>query len=582
MPESINSLIEQASQLSVEPENKDSVVNATGLYVINWMATANGIIPPWWSTTRDKKLREFWKGIDYLSGALYTMVSKMTAIPNRVIPRNISVKKYAEQAEFLTEVIHRTPGKGKGWVSEYGKFVEDLLSQDNGGFLEVIGAGDPSGPIIGQPVSFAHLDSFRCQRTGNPIYPVVYNSTNNKRYKMHYTRVMFSSQMESPIAEMFGVGFCAVSRCLMIAQELSDILTFKQEKMGSRPHRKLIITKGGLDPGDLASALARADQAMDQEGLSRYSKIVISGSSSMPDADVREVDLSNLPDGFNEESSVIYGMATIALAFGVDARELFPAMSAGATRADAMLQHLKERGKGPGQILLTTEQMFNYKFIPSHLTMEFDYQDDAEDRQVADIRQLRANARVQDKNTGAITTRVMRERMMEDGDITRSQFERMEIEEGRLPNGDNVLSLFYQKGGETSRLLDVGVSDPLNLEKNDPEKMLKNIAKCRSEVLSALSNAVSENARWNATVAESALNHLELMYKELEINAKLEETAAKPVGSDGKPAPTEKKPAGKTDPNRIETRLRTQDTRSPTKADMQGGSDKKDFAAKPG
>ena len=63
-----------------------------------------------------------------------------------------------------------------------------------------------------------------------------------------------------------------------------------------------------------------------------------------------------LPDGFDEQTSILYGMAAIALAFGVDARELFPAMSAGATRADALLQHLKQRGKGPGQILQMTEQ----------------------------------------------------------------------------------------------------------------------------------------------------------------------------------------------------------------------------------
>jgi len=83
---------------------------------------------------------------------------------------------------------------------------------------------------------------------------------------------MYASQMTSPIADMFGVGFSAVSRAINVSQTLIDILLYKQEKLGSRPHREIIITKGGLDPNDLREAFMIAESEMDSQGLARYSK----------------------------------------------------------------------------------------------------------------------------------------------------------------------------------------------------------------------------------------------------------------------------------------------------------------------
>ena len=233
----------------------------------------------------------------------------------------------------------------------------------------------------------------RDRRTGDPEFPVIYQDISGRRYRMHYTRVMHASQMTSPIAEMYGVGFCAVSRCINVAQNLLDILTFKQEKLGSRPHRGVIITRGGLSPKDMADAFAQAAYDNDSAQLSRYARIVVVGDSTIEEADAKMLDLAELPEGFDERDSITLGMATIALALGMDARELFPGMTAGATRADALLQHLKQRGKGPGQILEMTERLFNHKFLPNHLRLVFDFQDDAEDRQIAEIKRIRAEYR---------------------------------------------------------------------------------------------------------------------------------------------------------------------------------------------
>ena len=210
----LDALIDQSRSQSVQSDTAKP--ESGGVFTVNWMAKAGAYLPAWWSPKRDKQLRKFWKKSDHLSGAIYAMESKMTAIPRRVVARDQSVKEHIEQAKYMTEVVEKGAQFGEGWEVFFGRFVEDLLTQDNGVFGEIIGDGPKSGPVIGAPISVAHLDSDRCTRTGNIDYPVVFRDTDGKKYKLHYSRVMFMSQMSSPIKEMYGVGFCAVSRAVNV------------------------------------------------------------------------------------------------------------------------------------------------------------------------------------------------------------------------------------------------------------------------------------------------------------------------------------------------------------------------------
>lgn len=560
MPD-IKDIISRSSELSVQSNNLDAQAGLANFFVVSHLARAGLYLLPWWSIGRDRELRQFWKSSDHLSGTLYTMESRMTAIPFKVIPRGQLDRDIVKESIMMTDLLYSSPDFGDGWIASYGKWVEDLLSQDNGAFFEVIGAGPKDGPIVGQALTIAHLDSGRCTRTGNANFPVIYEDIDGVRYKLHYTRVISVSQMASPIAEMFGVGFCACSRAINVAQTLVDILVYKQEKLGSRPHRQIIITTGGLDPSDLQTAFELADTSQDQIGLSRYSKVVVGGSSSLPNAGLQIVELSSLPDGFDEQTYVTLGMATLALAFGVDARELFPAMSSGATRADALLQHLKQRGKGPGQILQLTEQQINFKFLPSYLRLTFDFQDDAEDRQRAEINQIRANTRVQNMNTGVVTSRTMREKMFEEGEINQEQFDEMEVEDGRLENGDDILTLFYSKDRAYKKYLNMGVEDPLDIKANDQQSMLDKIYDNRLIAMETISNAKSDQEHWEAVKSSQALNYLESLY----------------LGqySPNKNIPMQASPP-KPNQEPIDSRVRTVDTTSPTEDDRNPESNTQD------
>ncbi|GAH80573.1 unnamed protein product, partial [marine sediment metagenome] len=116
----VDALIEQSRSQSVQVDKKPE---DGGLHLVNWMAKAGEYMPAWWSSKRDKYLRDFWKKSDHLSGAIYAMESKMTAIPTKVVARDPSIKEHAEQAVFMTELILKGAQFGSGWDQFFGKFV---------------------------------------------------------------------------------------------------------------------------------------------------------------------------------------------------------------------------------------------------------------------------------------------------------------------------------------------------------------------------------------------------------------------------------------------------------------------------
>jgi hypothetical protein len=504
--------IDLARRETIQERARTGRDRGTGLSVLLWAMPETGLVAPWWSERRDRDLRNFWKRVDHLAGAVYTIESRMTTIPFRIEPRDRSVMAHVRQAGEFEDLLLNASEFGEGWETFFGKFITDLFTSDNGGFFEIIGSGSTDGPISGPALGVAHLDSGACRRTGNPEFPVVYTDpTGGRTYRLHYTRVGYVSQMPSPQVEMFGVGMCAVSRVLNIAQNLLDILVYKQEKLGSRPHRSMLVTQGGLDPDDMAEAFKLAEETMDSQLLSRYAKTVVIGEETKPDAAIQQIDLASLPDGFDEQTAITLGMAAIALGFGVDARELFPMMGAGATRADALIQHLKARGKAIGATIQATERLFNQKVLPANVELIFDFQDDAQDRQVAEVRNIRSERHERDVNDGILDTRTAREQMLDAGDLTDAQFRRLELDDGRLEDGTDILTLYFSR--DHADLLALGIPDPLDIEANDPLIVADAIDERRRSLIEELASERRPGRRRLIQEALAALKKLQADYE---------------------------------------------------------------------
>lgn len=868
---------------SVQSRAKAEPVDYGPDHVFNWLVQSHDLVAPWWSRARDADLRDLWPSNDYLSGTVYTLVAKLTALPWKIVPQDNTIISHVRLAEELAYDLIANSEMGQGWIVAFSKWLIDHFCQDGGAYFEIYGPGRPSGPIRGQPLGIAHMDSGRCSRTGSPEFPVVYQDTDGKKYKMHRTRVMFASSLPSPIAEMHGVGLCligdssvlmadgsrrkllhlvrekstaevmtlgddgifrpgrivgwhknargernlvnlraalacrnrgtyvknlwltedhlvltpegwreagkmqtgdsivtscpapnekqmaflvgtllgdsslskrasahrprlsfghceaqrewfflkksiverdfgfkgrlrfyklsiygevrsyplwkgetlaqagfeelfnkfynsgkhipldllerycsplllaswylddgnilsrepgpgnhspraaitaegfpgseveaacelltrkgfranptnggngkkninftvegsaklfaaiaphvpdsmryklprgateydsrlwelgravpfidtvivkstwekkvrgrsynqpktvfcidveathnfeagglivhncAISRSLMIARNLSDMLTYESEMYGSRPVNRIILGKG-ITGRSIMEAFSTAEEQMNTEGLTRFAKSVAIGSTRT-DIDLDVIPLSDAPKGYDRRSNTDLGLYTLALAFGVDARELWPATSSGATKADALVQAMKARGKGPGQIIQTVEGLFNSMFLPPYLKFTFDLQDDEEDQLRAAVKGARATCHAANLGSGSVSVRVVREQMMEDGDLSLAQFRELELGDGRLEDGSDVVTLFYSPEQVYRSLLALeGFEDVFSID--DPVVAVESIGRKALEVQERMMQA-KPTARFQFKAALAALSSLRDVY----------------------------------------------------------------------
>lgn len=88
---------------------------------------------PRYPLIRDRYLRQFWKTETIISGAVSSLVSRIKALDYKLDgpPR---AKKYSHDVLMNCE-------DGRGLRPLIAKFVTDLLTQDNGAFIELVGSG---------------------------------------------------------------------------------------------------------------------------------------------------------------------------------------------------------------------------------------------------------------------------------------------------------------------------------------------------------------------------------------------------------------------------------------------------------
>lgn len=377
-------------------------------------------ITPWWSLQRDKELREFWRTEPVLASAIYTVASRQAAFswaldgPSRACNR---VQDILLNADL-----------GAGWVSFIEKGSQELATQDNGWFLEVIRPKN-GGPETA-PIGIAHLDSGACIRTGDPEEPVLYIDRKGGRHLLKWYQVVILEELPSPIQTMNGVGFCAVSRVLKAAMILKDIATFKEEKVSSRPQRGIWFVQG-MRQSVIEDALKKAMESQESEGLTRFVKPIVAASldPAIP-INVHQLDFASLPDGFDEETTLRWYIAQLAMGFGTDYQEFAPMpgqkLGAGA-QAEVMAQ--KARGKGPALFMKRLEHALNLWVCPQSVTFQFVETDPVEEKAKADVALVRAMERRNRIESMEITPAEARQLALDAGDLPPEMVEKDVTEE---------------------------------------------------------------------------------------------------------------------------------------------------------
>jgi len=466
-------------------------------------------ISPWWSPRRDINLRELVKKSDHLSSAMGKVTSYVASTPIKIKAKDTRSERFVRKAEELTARLHTFSGDGfmRGFYHAFVKFLNDYYTCDNGAHCLIMGPGSANKPVT-EAWGIYPLDSNRCTRTGNWEYPVVYRHLDNKKYKLHYTKVITMERLASTQAEMFNVGFSSVSSIVETILTLTGMEHYQQERVGSRSPN--IIAQSSLPAEKIFEAFYQAEQMAMAKGFKHYNKMVVIGEVNKDE----RVEFKHVNDGadqFDYRMKIVLSMFTMSLAFGVGARLLWPNSDVGATKADAMIQNLQTRHSSPGQILSEFTNQLTLRYCPKGYEAAADYQDDEQRLLNGRISDLHSRARERDGKSGTFSMRTMRQQALKDGSITAEQFEFDELEDGRLPDGSEVLNLFVLDNPAMRELLNVDVDNPLLVDENDAETVLKAIERqivvCRELIANA-----RKREKERAIFAKHALIELKKLY----------------------------------------------------------------------
>jgi hypothetical protein len=361
-----------------------------GAMTFTWnIASAADSITQWGRNVlwRDRQLRDFWPTESYLAGAVVSQSFRNAAL-------DWEIRGPTRLAQAVTDMLNSAiAGESFGWTTYMKKFSQDMFTQDNGTFTEVIrdpGTDansrfkDENAPVLG----IAHLDANQCARTGDPEYPVLYTDRNEKVHKMAWYSVIPFSDYPSSIERMNGVGYCAVSRTLRLAQIMRSIMIFKDEKISGRMYKQIHFVSG-VSRQDIKDEMVRGQEEANNQGTIRFILPAILASLD-PEKPVSTatIDLANLPDGFDMDVEMRWYISGLALDFGVDYQEFAPLPGGNiGSSQQSMILHRKSSGKGPAVFMRTlTESYRNYGVLPRGCSMRFNDKDEQEELERQEVR----------------------------------------------------------------------------------------------------------------------------------------------------------------------------------------------------
>lgn len=367
-------------------------------------------IMPWGSNifTRDVQLREFYPLEPHLASAVATVASRNASFgytidgPPRLVQR---AQDMLADAQF-----------GEGWEAFVARVTTDLETQDNGAFIQTIRATDsPTAPVIG----ISALDAIRCQRTGDPRWPVLYSPRRGGLELLPWWKVIPLAEIPSNIESLFGVQMCAVSRALIKAQIYRDIEQYTREKLGGRNPRAMHFVSGVLK-SEMDDAMTRLKERMNNLMRFRYSDpVIVPTVKADATVSVATLELASLPDGFDAQTEFNLYIALLSMAFLVDYQDFapLPGGNLGTSNQSEILAR-KSRGKGPGLFRkIFTHKLNFYGVLGNGVTFTFDEQDAAEDQEMANVEKTRAETRKIYVDMGVLSPMVVQQQMADAGEI---------------------------------------------------------------------------------------------------------------------------------------------------------------------
>lgn len=354
------------------------------------------ILPPYGTKGRDKTLRLIYRN-DYNSlvqGVVSAIVKKFITTPwniggnekIKVTIRGADGRLKTISAIEHYQLVFQNAQFGMGWEFFCQQFLEDFFCQDFGAVCELIGPGEPIGPVDGAITGIAHLDSGRCYITGNPYYPIFYWSLiSGSLHRMHASRIVRFVDAPSPDERFFGIGLCALSRAIAISNRQMLMTRYIEGLVDDKPKPGIMLWQGITDP-QLQAKMAAYLRDLQNDALPSYGKTIhITSVNVDQPISATPINFAQTPEKFNWIEYNSLDVDAIALAFGIDRQDIWEL--AGRSLGSAMQSQVladKAAGKMIGFLFQNFERMINRRILPREFEFQFKRKDaEAESKQAA-------------------------------------------------------------------------------------------------------------------------------------------------------------------------------------------------------
>jgi hypothetical protein len=458
--------------ISQQPRFSETEVDGGQFYfsTLNWLRLATEQSPEYLSDTRelDKWMQWFWVQEPHLAGVLNSVIS----IDSN---RGWSVTGGRNQVLRWSGILHNwdvAPGL-TGWRPGCSAAALSYYTSNLGGVVE-LGRDGKNGPVR----KLFHVDPTQCKMTNSMVTPLRYYPSktgigSGERDKNWTTQdFMRCVSMPSILERMNGVGYCALMRCLTLAQIMISVYQHDKESLGARAPRGLLLLMGITEKQWLDSMKGR-EAKLESKGFKYYDAVAVLASAGLEQIDAKLIALSQLPAGFNLQEFTSLLMYGYALCFGYDPSEFYPVQFGSLGRGTEMeVQHEKATSKGGMNFAFSLqEQLQREDVLPSTLAYEFDERDDTGDLLAAQSAKAQVDVFRAMRETGLQSDGV--------GGISRDEFRMLLVDKGLIDQDWTLEPDQAEATDETSGTEDTGTTPqntqpvPINQLK---ERLLENPA----------------------------------------------------------------------------------------------------------
>lgn len=503
---------------------------------ISYMVKNSSMLPFWWSENRESYLRKASLEVDIISSVINNLTMRLFNMPLQVVPQNQLISSHTNVAKFYQAIVNNA------WT-KYGElFINDMLTFDKGAFFIIESTSSPSQPLsmTDVPTGLKYIPSKQITLNNNEKYPYIWVRTNGTNIYLHETRVIRLTQMPISIEDNVFTGLSFTSRAFNVGSMLNAAINYGLESLGTLESDNIIWATSTTSK---AIQQAFKDASIDGANAGRMSKgqNVYLGLRD-PAAKLGQLELKRLPASFDYEKFTNVTVKLLAIAAGVDENDIIAVSNAGTTKTASLISDLKAKYKLEAWFTRRFRQELEQKFLPSFLTVQIGEKSDSisETEGKARINLVRSDKLLAE--FGALDDRTARQNAVKYGLITQTQFEEMELLDGRLSNGLPIVALFFDKNEMLANMLNVGI-DVMNIDTTQAEVDTKKINDKLKEVATIAVNTNSQNIFATAKQAMAALNWLLEQY----IVPELDPLSPEPIEEE------ENEPAGQGDTKDEET-----------------------------